>query len=86
MFLLLSVICICITTVFVVHLLQEKPITFVVHKKLEEIRPEPTPLTAEEKKALEDQQELNDGMNKVIRFAQEFLGGDVDAEPKQQTE
>lgn len=84
MFLLLSVIAICITTIIVINSLQNKPITIIVHKKIEEIRPEPKELTDEEKKVLDEQQSINDGINEVIKFAQEFLGGDVDAEPKQQ--
>ena len=80
MFLLLSVLSICITIFFVINSLQNKPITIVIHKKLEEIRPEPAPLSEEEKKTLEEQQQITDGMNDVIRFAQEFLGGDIDAE------
>lgn len=86
MFLLLSIISICITTLIVIHSLQEKPITFVVHKKLEEIRPEPKELSEEEKKTLEDQEKITDGLNEVIRFAQEFLGGDTDAEPEHKAE
>lgn len=84
MFLLLSIISICITTIIVIHSLQNKPITILVHKKIEEIRPAPKELTAEEEKLLEEQKSVADGMNEVIKFAQEFLGGDVDAEPKQQ--
>ncbi len=87
MFLLLSIIIICITTLIVIHSLQEKPITFVVHKKFEEIRPEPKELSEEEKKAIEDQQqEMAEGLDEVIRFTQEFLGGDIDAEPKRKAE
>ena len=86
MFLLLSVLSICITIFFVINSLQNKPITIVIHKKLEEIRPEPAPLTEEEKKAVEEQQQLTDGMNEVIRFAQEFLGGDIDAESERKAE
>lgn len=86
MFLLLSIISICITTLIVIHSLQEKPITFVVHKKLEEIRPESKEFSEEEKKTLEDQEKIADGLNEVIRFAQEFLGGDIDAEPEHKAE
>lgn len=82
MYLLLSILAICITVFFVIHSLQNKPITFVIHKKIEEIRPEPTPLSDEEKKTLEEQQQVNDGINEVIKLAQEFLGGDTDAEPE----
>ncbi len=86
MFLLLSIIAICITTIIVIHSLQNKPITILVHKKIEEIRPAPTPLTDEENKLLEEQKSVADGMNEVIKFAQEFLGGDVDAEPERKAE
>lgn len=86
MFLLLSVIAICITTIIVINSLQNKPITFIVHKKLEEIRPTPTPLTKEEEKAIEDQNNMADSMNEVIKFAQEFLGGDIDAESERKAE
>lgn len=82
MFLLLSIISICITAIIVINSLQNKPITFIVHKKIEEIRPTPIPLTQEEEKAIEEQNNMADSMNEVIKFAQEFLGGDVDAEPE----
>lgn len=80
MFLLLSVLCICITIIFVINLLQKKPITFIVHKKLEEIRPEPAELSQEEKDDIDKRNQTLDGINEVIRFTQEFLGGDIDAE------
>lgn len=86
MFLLLSVIVICITVIIVVFLLQGTPITINIHKKIEEVRPKPTALTDEEKKILEEQKQVTDGMNEVIKFAQEFLGGDTDAEPKREAE
>ena len=86
MFLLLSIITICITALIVINSLQKNPITIVIHKKLEEIRPDPAPMTEEEKKAVEEQQQFTDGMNEVIRFAQEFLGGDIDAESERKAE
>lgn len=86
MYILLSIIAICITTIIVINSLQNKPITILVHKKIEEIRPAPTPMSDEEKKAIEDQQSVVDGMNEVIKVAQEFLGGDVDAEPERKAE
>lgn len=86
MFGLLSVLAICIMVIIVVHSLQEHPITFIVHKKIEEIRPEPKPLTPEEKKSLEEQNNVVDGMNELIKFTQEFLGGEPDAETKRQAE
>lgn len=86
MFLLLSVLSVCITVFFVVNSLQKHPITFVIHKKLEEIRPEPQELSEEDKKALDDQADVIDGMNEIIKFTQEFLGGESDAEPKRKAE
>ncbi len=80
MFLLLSVLFICITVVFVIDLLQKKPITFIVHKKIEEIRPAPAELSKEDKDEIEKRNQTIDGINEVIRFTQEFLGGDIDAE------
>lgn len=87
MFTLLSVIMVCVTIIVSIKLLQEKPINVVIHKKLEEIIPEEKPLTDAEQKALEDQEKTIDGMNEVIKFAQEFLGGEVeDAATKHETE
>lgn len=86
MFLLLSILSVCITVIFVVNSLQKHPITFVIHKKLEEIRPEPQELSEEDKKALDDQADVIDGMNEIIKFTQEFLGGESDAEPKRKAE
>lgn len=86
MFLLLSVIAICITAIIVVSLLQGTPITINIHKKIEEVRPKPVELTSEEKKLLEEQKQVADGMNEVIKFAQDFLGGDIDAEPERKAE
>jgi len=78
MFGFLSVITICITLIFVINLIQKHPITFIIHKKIEEIAEPVKPLTAEEQKLLEDQQAINDGMNEVIKLTQEFLGGEVE--------
>lgn len=87
MFIFLSIICICITTIFVVNSIQKHPITFIVHKKFEEIQKPAEPLSEEEKKLLEDQKQTLDGMNEVIKFTQEFLGGEVeDADAKRQAE
>lgn len=78
MFGFLSVITICITLIFVINLIQKHPITFIIHKKIEEIVESAKPLTAEEQKLLEEQQAINDGMNEVIKLTQEFLGGEVE--------
>ena len=86
MFTLLSVISICITLFFVIDSLQKHPIEIIVHKKIEEIRPTPQPLTEEEKKYLEEQKEVADGMNEIIKATQEFLGGDINAESEPETE
>lgn len=86
MFGFLSIIVVCITILCIVKMLQQSPITFVVHKKIEEIRPEPKELSEEEKKALEDQSKITDGMNEIIRFTQDFLGGDIDAESEPKAE
>ena len=78
MFGFLSVITICITLIFVINLIQKHPITFIIHKKIEEITEPAKPLTAEEQKLLDEQQAINDGMNEVIKLTQEFLGGEVE--------
>lgn len=71
-------IIICMTVIAAILLLQAKPITIVLHKKFEEIKAPSPELTAEEKKLLEDQQSITDGMNELIKATQEFLGGDID--------
>lgn len=81
---LLITIIICGTIIWVTH----KPIQFVVHKKFEEIplpKPEETPEEKEKReKEEEEQKSVYDGLNEVIKFAQEFVGGGTeDAEPKQ---
>lgn len=87
MFTLLSIICICITTIYVVNFIQSHTITFKIHKVYEEVQPPEKPLTEEEKKLLEEQQTITDGMNEVIKFTQEFLGGEVeDADAKRKAE
>jgi hypothetical protein len=80
MYTLLSVLAICITVIFVINSLHKNPITFVIHKKFEELKSAPEPLSEEDKKILEDQQQMTTGLNEVIKFTQEFLGGGVDAE------
>jgi hypothetical protein len=80
---LLSVLAICIALLFAINSLQNKPITFIIHKKFENVAQPAKPLTEEEKQFLEEQKQTIDGMNEVIRITQEFLGGDVeDADAK----
>lgn len=82
---LLITIIICGTIIWVTR----KPIKFEIHKKFEDIVPPKQEETPEEKekreKEEEEQKSVYDGLNDVIRFAQEFVGGgiDEDAEPKQ---
>lgn len=84
---LLSILIICITIIIVVNFIQRHPITFIIHKKYEEISKPAEPLSEEDKKILEDQKETIDGMNEVIKFTQEFLGGEIeDADAKRQAE
>lgn len=80
MYILLSVIFICITLIIVVNSIQRNPITFIIHKKFEEVKVPEKELTEEDKKTLEDQNDMKDGINELIKFTQEFLGGDTDAE------
>lgn len=67
------------------------PIRFEIHKKFEEIPLPKQEETEEEKQAREkfeeEQRSAYDGLNEIVQFAQEFVGGgiDTDAEPKQQT-
>lgn len=86
MYALLSVLAICITIFFVLNSIQKDPITFIIHKKFETITPNQE-ISEEDKKLLSEQQQTIDGMNEVIRFTQEFLGGDVeDANAKRKAE
>lgn len=61
------------------------PIIFIVHRKFEEILPPAKEPTTEEKKLIEDQ-EVVDGLNEVIKFTQDFLGGEPYAESKRKAE
>lgn len=84
---LFSILIICITIIIVVNFIQRHPITFIIHKKYEEIAKPVEPLSEEEKRLLEEQRDAVDGMNEVIKFTQEFLGGEVeDADAKRQAE
>lgn len=86
MYALLSVLAICITIFFVLNSIQKDPITIVIHKKFETITPSQE-ISEEDKKLLSEQQQTIDGMNEVIRFTQEFLGGEVeDANAKRKAE
>lgn len=86
MYALLSVLAICITIFFVLNSIQKNPITIIIHKKFETITPNQE-ISEEDKKLLSEQQQTIDGMNEVIRFTQEFLGGDVeDANAKRKAE
>lgn len=86
MYALLSVLAICITIFFVLNSIQKEPITIVIHKKFETITPNQE-ISEEDKKLLSEQQQTIDGMNEVIRFTQEFLGGEVeDANAKRKAE
>lgn len=86
MYALLSVLAICITIFFVLNSIQKDPITIVIHKKFETITPNQE-ISEEDKKLLSEQQQTIDGMNEVIRFTQEFLGGEVeDANAKRKAE
>lgn len=87
MFTFLSIICICITIIFVVCFIQKHTITFKIHKVFEEVEKPEKPLSEEDKKLIEEQQTITDGMNEVIKFTQEFLGGEVeDADAKRKAE
>ena len=76
---------ICVTIIIVTS----KPIKFEVHKKFEDVVPPKPEETAEEKKARkkleEEQSQMYDGLNALIKVTHEFLGGGTlnDAEPKQ---
>lgn len=81
---LLPIIIICATVLLAIRILQDEPITFIIHKKIEDVTPGPDiqGLTEEEEKILEDQQNMTDGLNEVIKFTQDFLGGNENAESK----
>lgn len=83
----LITVLICGTIIWVTH----KPIRFEIHKKFEDIPLPKQEETEEEKKAREkfeeEQKSAYDGLNEIVQFAQEFVGGGIveDAQPKQQT-
>lgn len=78
MFTFLSVAIVCFTIVIVVILVQKDPITIVIHKKVEEIN-KPVQVNPVDDTEDKDQDTLK-GMQELIQFTQDFLGGEVDAE------
>lgn len=78
MFTFLSVAIVCFTIIIVVILVQKDPITIVIHKKIEEIN---KPVQVNSVDDIEDKdQDTLKGMQELIQFTQDFLGGEVDAE------
>lgn len=77
---------VCLAVLILAERLHTRPITFVVHHKYEQILPPAKEPTAEEKKFLEEQERVTDGLNEVIKFTQEFLGGEPYAESKRKAE
>lgn len=83
---ILVTIVICATLIYVIDRLHTNPIIFILHHKYEQIlapAKEPTP---EEKKLIEEQAQVVDGLNEVIKFTQDFLGGEPYAESKRKAE
>lgn len=78
MFTFLSVAIVCFTIIIVVILVQKDPITIVIHKKIEEIN-KPVQVNPVDDTEDKDQDTLK-GMQELIQFTQDFLGGEVDAE------
>ena len=72
---------VCGTLIYITHRLHDNPITFGVHHKYEQVLQPTKEPTTEEKKLIEDQ-EVVDGLNEVIKFTQDFLGGEPYAESK----
>lgn len=70
---------ICITLLALPVILHTYPICIKIYKSFERIHPQEAPITDDEKKAIEEQNALSNGLNEVIRFTQDFLGGDIDA-------
>lgn len=82
---LLKTIIICGTFIYICNKICKYSIHFTFHNIHENKQPESAPLTAEEQKVIEDQKNVIDGMNEVIKFTQEFLGGETDAESESET-
>ena len=77
---------VCVVVLLLAEHLHTRPITFVIHHKYEQILPPAKEPTAEEKKFLEEQGQVVDGLNEVIKFTQDFLGGEPYAESKRKAE
>lgn len=86
MFGLLTTIIICSTIIYVVRFVQKHTITFTLHYLNENVKEPTKDLSDEDKKLIEDQNETINGMNEVIKLAQEFLGGGLDAESEYKAE
>lgn len=82
---LLKTIIICGTFIYICNKICKYSIHFTFHNIYENKQPESAPLTQEEQKVIEDQKNVMDGMNEVIKFTQEFLGGETDAESESET-
>lgn len=77
---------VCLAVLILAERLHTRPITFVIHHKYEQILPPAKEPTAEEKKLIEEQEQVVDGLNEVIKFTQDFLGGEPYAESKRKAE
>lgn len=77
---------VCIAVIYIIDRMHTNPIIFIVHHKYEQILPPAKEPTAEEKKFLEEQGQVVDGLNEVIKFTQDFLGGEPYAESKRKAE
>ena len=75
----------CGTLIYIINKVAKYSIHFTFHNIHETKQPERAPLTQEEQKVIEDQKNVMDGMNEVIKFTQEFLGGETDAESESET-
>ncbi len=83
---ILVTIVICATLIYVIDRLHTNPIIFILHHKYEQILPPAKEPTPEEKKLIEEQTQVVDGLNEVIKFTQDFLGGEPYAESKRKAE
>lgn len=83
---ILITLLVCLAVLILAERLHTRPITFVVHHKYEQILPPAKEPTAEEKKLIEEQEQVVDGLNEVIKFTQDFLGGEPYAESKRKAE
>lgn len=78
MFGFLSVLVLCGTLIYLTVFMQKNSMTFTFHHLNEDVPAPEKPLTEEEKKALDEQTQINDGLNEIIKFTQEFVGGETD--------